>query len=356
MAVLPITKIQFWKQITTPLWYYPIYRALYYQSQRYNFESKSQPYAEAFFHIAGCITNHKDTILKANHNALGKTATASGAVLPITKIQFWKQITTAFWYALNSRWLYYQSQRYNFESKSQLYKREPRRQKAVLPITKIQFWKQITTTWSLRAGTSTLYYQSQRYNFESKSQQCFSSLHFCYAVLPITKIQFWKQITTRDRVAICCRCCITNHKDTILKANHNTPRDFMAYTELYYQSQRYNFESKSQQVKERFIMPCAVLPITKIQFWKQITTTYVRLIADEGLYYQSQRYNFESKSQLRGGGRGSRGAVLPITKIQFWKQITTAVIQSVLIPELYYQSQRYNFESKSQQHTDTINF
>ena len=61
---------------------------LYYQSQRYNFESKSQQDLHNILTIVGCITNHKDTILKANHNIADDIITQTDAVLPITKIQF----------------------------------------------------------------------------------------------------------------------------------------------------------------------------------------------------------------------------------------------------------------------------
>ena len=195
-----------------------------------------------------CITNHKDTILKANHNKNCALFGVNQAVLPITKIQFWKQITTSDCGRHHPSALYYQSQRYNFESKSQQRLSPPppalcciTNHKdtilkanhnsgtrvglctfAVLPITKIQFWKQITTIHIQNNRYKPLYYQSQRYNFESKSQP------------------YEKEMSQY-------LCCITNHKDTILKANHNCN-------------------------SLRIMMWMAVLPITKIQFWKQITT------------------------------------------------------------------------------------
>ena len=89
MAVLPITKIQFWKQITTQLVSIESYPQLYYQSQRYNFESKSQHGMRMRNFPWRCITNHKDTILKANHNGQRVSPILYNAVLPITKIQFW---------------------------------------------------------------------------------------------------------------------------------------------------------------------------------------------------------------------------------------------------------------------------
>ena len=52
----------------------PIYvrsnKKLYESSQRYNFESKSQLIHQRVDQKARCMNQVKDTILKANHNAL----------------------------------------------------------------------------------------------------------------------------------------------------------------------------------------------------------------------------------------------------------------------------------------------
>ena len=168
--------------------------------QRYNFESKSQL---ATLHLplaVRCFRYVKDTILKANHN-------------------YWQY----YWWPRN----------------------------AVFDMSKIQFWKQITTTTSRFAHYTTLFSICQRYNFESKSQ-------------------------LKSNIQGCRIRCFRYVKDTILKANHN----FCVFPPSFCQ---------------------AVFDMSKIQFWKQITTTSQRGLSKETLFSICQRYNFESKSQLSKG-------------------------------------------------------
>ena len=61
--------------------------------QRYNFESKSQPFDRVYGNLDGCFRPTKDTILRANHNAVMLTYQGGG--------------------------VFQTYQRYNFESKSQ---------------------------------------------------------------------------------------------------------------------------------------------------------------------------------------------------------------------------------------------
>ena len=68
---------------------------LYFIYQRYNFESKSQHISYTYHQFFSCISYTKGTILKANHNQR--------------------------WLEHNAIGLYFIYQRYNFESKSQLY-------------------------------------------------------------------------------------------------------------------------------------------------------------------------------------------------------------------------------------------
>ena len=215
------TKIQFWKQITT---------------QRLRRRV-----------AVCCIELYKDTILKANHNALKTLKNSTSAVLSYTKIQFWKQITTSM-YKYNNNICCIELYKDTI-LKANHNSHVPRawHHKAVLSYTKIQFWKQITT-WSENGGFITmLYWAIQRYNFESKSQP-----------ILVTELGMTS--------------CIELYKDTILKANHNI---FC------------NINPSN----------CAVLSYTKIQFWKQITTALGKLFISMVLYWAIQRYNFESKSQ-----------------------------------------------------------
>ena len=166
-----MSKIQFWKQFTTA----------YFNS----------------ISVRSCYWYVKDTILKAIHNNFKNIQTKLKVVTDMSKIQFWKQFTTVRLFLERWRKLLLICQRYNFESNSQ---RSYRMRSALLVVTdmsKIQFWKQFTTTTGERQIFGTLLLICQRYNFESNSQRMIGKL---------------KQLES----------CYWYVKDTILKAIHNT--------------------------------------------------------------------------------------------------------------------------------------
>ena len=68
LAVSTNTKIQIWKQITTPLRFEKLPNGLYQPIQKYKFESKSQQGCRGNRPGTGCINQYKNTNLKANHN------------------------------------------------------------------------------------------------------------------------------------------------------------------------------------------------------------------------------------------------------------------------------------------------
>ena len=169
----------------------------------------------------------------------------------------------------------------------------------VFRTSKIQFWKQITTSCLRLPSLKRLFSEHQRYNFESKSQ-------------------------LRRGKGKRPRCCFQNIKDTILKANHNPSLFVKYFKKLFSEHQRYNFESKSQldaiagylingcfqNIKDTILKanhnairfhsatPQVVFRTSKIQFWKQITTWNAYINVGHRLFSEHQRYNFESKSQL----------------------------------------------------------
>ena len=144
---------------------------LYYQIQRYKFESNSQQNVTCLFLWSSCITRYKDTNLKAIHNTRGTEIHQAGLYYQIQRYKFESNSQQMIKHLLPPSRLYYQIQRYKFESNSQ----------QILPIVKL----------NLR-----LYYQIQRYKFESNSQR-FTERYCEY------------------------KCCITRYKDTNLKAIHN---------------------------------------------------------------------------------------------------------------------------------------
>ena len=217
-----MSKIQFWKQFTTYFFRKIVNPRLLLICQRYNFESNSQQLVQQSVHPFSCYWYVKDTILKAIHNI--KKAVAFFLIV-------------------------------------------------VTDMSKIQFWKQFTTSSCVFIPDAVLLLICQRYNFESNSQQ---------NVNP-------------HLVDICCYWYV---KDTILKAIHN--------------SKLYTFCAK-------FV----VTDMSKIQFWKQFTTYSFTLSAWRALLLICQRYNFESNSQHVLVLRFEVHVVTDMSKIQIWMQFTT---------------------------------
>ena len=165
-------------------------------------------------------------------------------------------------------------------------------------MSKIQFWKQFTTSDQPVKWFIMLYSICQRYNFESNLQLHYRRPLFYVAVFDMSKIQFWKQFTTFAVSKKVKQCCIRYVKDTILKAIYNA---CMANAELF----------------------TAVFDMSKIQFWKQFTTGTNSSNSIPRLYSICQRYNFESNLQRPLYSIDNFCAVFDMSKIQFWKQFTT---------------------------------
>ena len=138
-------------------------------------------------------------------------------------------------------------QRYRFSSKSQLVTKSSTLQNVVLDTTKVQIFKQITTSHCRHACLVLLFQIPQRYRFSSKSQQSASS-------------------------NAASTSCFRYHKGTDFQANHNS---------LYH----------------LVMLSMVVLDTTKVQIFKQITTTETTGVPAKGLFQIPQRYRFSSKSQ-----------------------------------------------------------
>ena len=144
----------------------------------------------------GCIQYDKDTILKAIYNALRRLNAVHTGVFNMTKIQFWKQFTTPrVFFPYKTRCIQYDKDTilkaiYNWSQIVNL------TANGVFNMTKIQFWKQFTTTKYLLTMDKMVYSIWQRYNFESNLQQ-------------------------KNRQNGREEWCIQYDKDTILKAIYN---------------------------------------------------------------------------------------------------------------------------------------
>ena len=194
-------------------------------------------------------------------------------VLDTTKVQIFKQITTgAINYGIGEL-LFQIPQRYRFSSKSQHNIAHCLRRWVVLDTTKVQIFKQITTKRLITMLKNVLFQIPQRYRFSSKSQHflgsfvtdvsCFryhkgtdfqanhnlliQKLKNVYVVLDTTKVQIFKQITTKYGILNPLTSCFRYHKGTDFQANHN---------------------NKSAMQSAGMV----VLDTTKVQIFKQITT------------------------------------------------------------------------------------
>ena len=141
--------------------------------QRYKFESKSQRFCNLGCCCFCCFQWFKGTNLKANHNTLLLVLLSAFAVSNGSKVQIWKQITTSRKVCIFAYRLFPMVQRYKFESKSQLVRVWGQQRNAVSNGSKVQIWKQITTFRQVRFPAARLFPMVQRYKFESKSQLLF---------------------------------------------------------------------------------------------------------------------------------------------------------------------------------------
>ena len=163
---------------------------------------------------------------------------------------------------------------------------------------KVRFFKQITTVgfnFSKSVGCF-VYRKGTIFQANHNKVPVKPSAHV--VVLYTAKVRFFKQITTKD------------------VAYYSLPTLFCI-------PQRYDFSSKSQPHHRGLIPPVVVLYTAKVRFFKQITTQYRIDTEKHGLFCIPQRYDFSSKSQQIRRTRKAQLVVLYTAKVRFFKQITT---------------------------------
>ena len=168
-------------------------------------------------------------------------------------------------------------------------------------MSKIQFWKQFTTSWCLWRWVQCCYWYVKDTILKAIHNLPKLQVRKTLVVTDMSKIQFWKQFTTRAQTIYDIISCYWYVKDTILKAIHNLVIWQSKKQLLLLICQRYNFESNSQQertntdksyccywyvkdtilkaihnsVRACLITLLVVTDMSKIQFWKQFTTIYL---------------------------------------------------------------------------------
>ena len=121
-VVCDTAKVRFFKQITTD-YDTPIkLDGLFVILQKYDFSSKSQRNTPLSLPPLSCLWYCKSTIFQANHNRVASIHSINSVVCDTAKVRFFKQITTQRINGHKVRGLFVILQKYDFSSKSQLYK------------------------------------------------------------------------------------------------------------------------------------------------------------------------------------------------------------------------------------------
>ena len=202
-VVADTTKVRIFKQITTTIINFSNWNMLLLIPQRYEFSSKSQLTVWLSITLLRCCWYHKGTNFQANHNFAKEIPhTVSLLLIP---------------------------QRYEFSSKSQHVCKDSIFLEVVADTTKVRIFKQITTLRGLRFICDRLLLIPQRYEFSSKSQlfknnppikaSCcwyhkgtnFQANHnsakgeevAVHVVADTTKVRIFKQITTEIILSYC---------------------------------------------------------------------------------------------------------------------------------------------------------
>ena len=144
-VVLDTTKVQIFKQITTPAKEFCSMFLLFQIPQRYRFSSKSQPFVVPAVRGVGCFRYHKGTDFQANHNSMASTMWWAKVVLDTTKVQIFKQITTEVKRPCLSTSCFRYHKGTDFQANHNMLLFLVNSLIVVLDTTKVQIFKQITT-------------------------------------------------------------------------------------------------------------------------------------------------------------------------------------------------------------------
>ena len=135
-------------------------------------------------------------------------------------------------------------------------------------------------------------------DFQANHNSFFASVYSRPVVLDTTKVQIFKQITTLPMVSFTTSSCFRYHKGTDFQANHNASKP-------------------SQQPL------LVVLDTTKVQIFKQITTTDAVNKVIHRCFRYHKGTDFQANHNFITKLTKDVLVVLDTTKVQIFKQITT---------------------------------
>ena len=202
----------------------------------------------------------------------------------------------------------------------------------------------------------------------------------CLAVCDTAKVRFFKQITTvqvtqtiistlfvilqkydfssksQRFLAPLWRCpsCLWYCKSTIFQANHNFNWISVGYYELFVILQKYDFSSKSQLRGRVSRCLAAVCDTAKVRFFKQITTWTTCAWWECSCLWYCKSTIFQANHNLNNVRVVRMYAVCDTAKVRFFKQITTFGIAEIIDFSLFVILQKYDFSSKSQQRAQAM--
>ena len=94
----------------------------------------------------------------------------------------------------------------------------------VLDTTKVQIFKQITTKSKIITLMNGCFRYHKGTDFQANHNRPHYHAIIWFVVLDTTKVQIFKQITTRKERIKTISCCFRYHKGTDFQANHNPLR------------------------------------------------------------------------------------------------------------------------------------
>ena len=323
-AVCDTAKVRFFKQITTETFVYCASWWLFVILQKYDFSSKSQLSGVGLNKKKGCLWYCKSTIFQANHNEFRAISNPTRAVCDTAKVRFFKQITTASLNTLLISCCLWYCKSTIFQANHNIFQTQECRNTAVCDTAKVRFFKQITTQQAMQMFNPELFVILQKYDFSSKSQ--------------LPSYSFWQESG-----------CLWYCKSTIFQANHNYVKHFLPYIQLFVILQKYDFSSKSQlsgvglNKKKGCLWYCkstifqanhnefraisnptrAVCDTAKVRFFKQITTASLNTLLISCCLWYCKSTIFQANHNIFQTQECRNTAVCDTAKVRFFKQITT---------------------------------
>ena len=272
-VVFQYVKDTIWKQITTLIIRHPRRNLLFFNTSKIQFESKSQLLERLASFAFGCFSIRQRYNLKANHNSLSLLLKLSIVVFQYVKDTIWKQITTLTCASSPALMLFFNTSKIQFESKSQ-------------PPCKAM--KELTRCFSIR----------QRYNLKANHNSSSGGEGCSCVVFQYVKDTIWKQITTLLIPSMLEGSLFFNTSKIQFESKSQQQIIFgFGLGSCFSIRQRYNLKANHNLEQAMAAVSGVVFQYVKDTIWKQITTKGASRKRMKPLFFNTSKIQFESKSQ-----------------------------------------------------------